>query len=241
MKTIEYLFCDAGTLFGDYGHYYYFDQLFSAERIIRTGLNDTPAFVEEPVDLIYIGAMNERHQQLAASRLMPYRNLLMSRIEDGMHLLATCTAMDIFGQSIDYTGNRVEMLGLFDFTVRVERWPRINQFVYGTWNDLELTGHKSQFTKTTFGSGMDDRYFFRATKGMGSNPHDQREGVKYKHVYATQCMGPFFVLNPGLMKHILRELSIPDDLPAEDAAFAAHQNRLVEFKHPRASQASEVS
>ena len=54
-------------------------------------------------------------------------------------------------------------------------------------------------------------------------------------------MGPFFVINPGLMKHILRELDLPDDLPAEAAAFEAHANRLVEFKHPRASQAMEVS
>ncbi|HHT44889.1 MAG TPA: hypothetical protein GXZ89_05270 [Fastidiosipila sp.] len=241
MKTIEYLFYDAGTLFGDYGHYYYFDQLFASERIIRTGLNDTPAFINEPVDLVYLGAMNERHQIMAAERLLPFRDRLISCIENGMHFLATCTAMDILGQSIDYEGKTQAMLGLFDFTVKFQRWPRINQFVYGEWNGIELTGHKSQFTKTTFGPGMDDRYFFKTKRGMGANPTDTREGIHYKHVYATQCMGPFFVINPGLMKHILRELDLPDDLPAEAAAFEAHANRLVEFKHPRASQAMEVS
>lgn len=240
MKTIEYLFHDAGTLFGDYGHYYYFDQLFSTERIIRTGLNQRPAFVEQDVDLIYVGAMNERHQQVAIERLMPHRERLMSLVENGSHLLATCTGMDILGRSIDFAGEKKEALGLFDFTVRFERWPRINQFVYGEWNEMILTGHKSQFTKTTFGAGMADRFFFETIKGMGANPQDKREGIHYKNVYATQCMGPFFVINPELMKHILRALSLADKLPAEEAALLAHADRLREFQRPQASQAMEV-
>lgn len=240
MKTIEYLYSDVGVLYGDQGHFLFFDQLFAGHKIVRTGLADEPAFVRGSVDLLYLGGMTERHQRDVITRLMPFRDVLSARIEAGMHVLLTCNAMDIVGRQIVFPDGIVAGLGLFDFSVDWTPWPRINQFVYGMWQDIALTGHKSQFTKTTFGPGMEGRHFFSADRGMGANPADSREGIQYKHVYATQCMGPFFVINPPLMKHILRELELPDKLPAEAFAEAAYKKRAAQFADPKTRQAMEV-
>lgn len=240
MKTIEYLFPDAGYLYGDFGHLLLFDQLFAGHRIVRTPLSATPLFAKEDVDFIYLGAMTERYQRLAIANLMPYRERLRELIEGDVHLLLTHNAMDDVGRSINYRGEPYEALGLFDFTVDVQRWPRINQFILGDFDGLGVTAHKSQFTTTFFGPEMENKHFFTTLKGMGANPKDTREGIHYKNVYATQCMGPFFVINPPLMKVILKDMGLSEDLPAEEAAMAAYETRLAEFSQRRCRQLMEV-
>lgn len=240
MKTIEYLFPDAGYLYGDVGHLFLFDQLFETHRVVRTPLSATPLFAKEDVDLIYLGAMTERYQRDVITKLMPHRERLWELIEGGAHLLLTHNAMDNVGQTINYRGEPYEALGLFDFTVDVQRWPRINQFILGDFDGLGVTAHKSQFTTTVFGPEMEGKHFFTTLKGMGANPKDKREGIHYKNVYATQCMGPFFVINPPVMKLILREMGLPEDLPAEASGTAAYETRLAEFGRPRCRQLMEV-
>lgn len=238
--TIEYLFYDVGVLYGDQGHLPYFNRLFTGDEIIYTRVSETPHFAEHQVDLIYLGAMTETHQKVVLEKLRPIRDRLWSLIENGTFVLFTHNAMDLLGNSIRDDAGEVAGLGLFDFSVTVQRWPRINQFVLGDWDGLAITAHKTQFTKTTFGPGMDDKYWFRALKGMGANPHDPREGIHYKNVYCTQCMGPFFVINPLVMKKILHAMGRSADLPAEEVAMAAYEARLAEFQHEKASQAMEV-
>ena len=65
---IEVLFPEAANLFGDVWNYRYLKECMPEAELIETALNDEPAFVNGDVDLIYMGAMTERAQELAIKK-----------------------------------------------------------------------------------------------------------------------------------------------------------------------------
>ena len=82
---IEILYPEVANLYGDLMNMDYLCRCLGGAEIIRTSLHSEPAFVNEKVDLIYMGSVTEEGQRLAVEALTPYRDKLVDLIEEGQH------------------------------------------------------------------------------------------------------------------------------------------------------------
>ena len=73
---IEVLFPELGNLYGDHGNIQYLTACVPETEVIYTGNLQEPEFVRGTVDLIYLGSMSEKNQELAIGRLAPYADRL---------------------------------------------------------------------------------------------------------------------------------------------------------------------
>ena len=70
--TIELLYPEVCNLYGDLMNVEYLARS-SGASVIRTGLKDTPRFVAEKIDLVYMGSTTERGQELVRDAFEPRR------------------------------------------------------------------------------------------------------------------------------------------------------------------------
>lgn len=61
---IEVLYSEAANLYGDLFNIKYLEQTIPDLTVYYTGLNDRPKFADEKIDLIYMGPMMERFQEV---------------------------------------------------------------------------------------------------------------------------------------------------------------------------------
>ena len=54
----------------------------------ETTLNETPHFIEEDIDLIYLGSSTEKNQEIIISKLLPYKDRLKELIDKNKVILA---------------------------------------------------------------------------------------------------------------------------------------------------------
>ena len=82
-----------------------------------------------------------------------------------MIFLATGNAVEIFGNYIEDAGRKIDALGIFDFySVRYMSRDRHNSQFIGTFDDITVLGHRSQFS---FAYGDFDDNFIDIQKGIG--------------------------------------------------------------------------
>ena len=84
---IEVLFPEIANLYGDLMNVKYLEDCIPDAEIIHTSLQMKPRFVDEEVDLVYMGTTTEQGQLLALEKLMPYRDAILKRIEEGGNFL----------------------------------------------------------------------------------------------------------------------------------------------------------
>ena len=230
--TIELLYPEVANLFGDLANAKLLKAAIHGAEMVETGLKTRPRFADGAVDMILLGSMTERSQELAAAALMPLRDRLSELIEGGTVFLVTGNAMEIFGSHIENEdGSKIEMLNLFDFHAKRRMMNRFNSLYLGKCGDIEVVGFKSQFSHA-FGEGFDP--LFETVRGVGINPGVMSEGVRKNNFMATYVLGPLLVLNPDFAKYIFTLLGADDAvLPFEDAAYDAYNLRLAEFKDPK--------
>ncbi len=72
MMKIEVLFPEICNLFGNMYNIKYLEKSVQDIEIIYTSLTDTPKFVDEKVDMIYMSPMTENSQELVIEKLKPY-------------------------------------------------------------------------------------------------------------------------------------------------------------------------
>ena len=70
---IEILFPECCNLFGDYGNVLLLKACLPNAEFIETALYETPQFVKDPVDLVYLGSMSEHTQEKVIERLINER------------------------------------------------------------------------------------------------------------------------------------------------------------------------
>lgn len=199
---VEILFPELCALYGDNGNILLLEKTFGKENIIKTSILETPKFLNEQVDMIYIGAMSEKTQVKVLEILKPHKAYLKKRIDEGMKALFTGNAMDLLGKVIiEEDESEIEGLGFFDFKTIIQRSPRLNAVLYGYYHDIPMTGHKTQFTQSF--TENHDNYLFKVEKGMGINKNSMLEGFQYKGLVGTNITGPFLVMNPGFASHYL--------------------------------------
>ncbi|NLM84467.1 MAG: hypothetical protein GX189_07170 [Clostridiales bacterium] len=228
--TIEILFPEVCNLYGDLMNVEYLRRAVPEAEVVKTSLKARPRFLDGDVSLVYISSMTERAQLLARDALMPHLDALKAKIEDGMPVLATGNAMELFIREIvDEGGGATPMLGLFDLVARRAMERRYNGLYLGKFEDMDIVGFKSQFSHA-FG-GEDVPALFETVRGAGRNPEEKREGIRCKNFMATYVLGPLLILNPPFARYMLRLIGAGDRPPAfEKAAMDAYELRLAEFK-----------
>ena len=227
MKKVELLFPELCNIYGESYNVEYLRRCSDEIEVINTNHMDTPAFVNEDVDMIYLGCTTERKQEQIIGILSQYRDRIIELIDKGVIFLATGNAVEIFGNYIEDAGRKIDALGIFDFySVRYMRRDRHNSQFIGTFDDITVLGHRSQFS---FAYGDFDDNFIDIQKGIGMNPDTKKEGVRRNNFYGTYSLGPFLILNPLFAKKLMRIMGFDDTLCFEKEIVEAYEYRLTEL------------
>ncbi len=229
---IEILFPEVCGLFGDSQNPTYLQATLPDATIINTPITDTPYFVNQTPDMIYIGCMSESTQRRVIEKMTPLKERIEELIENGTVILATGNAGEIFTKNIHYVTEKISVdgLGLFDLTVKTDLFNRYNGKVFGKFDDMTITGFRSQFS---FLYGDNSGYpFTECIRGIGINPESTLEGMRKKNLICTHTLGPILPLNPLFCEYLIRLCGVEADAAYRDAAMDAYQQRLKEFSNP---------
>ncbi len=230
---IEILFPEYCNLFADSSNMKYLKMCVPDAEFINTDYMSCPIFVNEDVDMIYMGAMTEKMQEMVIKKLMPYKERIRELIEKDTIFLITSNAIEIFGNYIENEdGSKIEALGLFDFYAKRNLMKRFNCLLRGHFEEIPVLGFKTQFTMAysdNFKNG-----FIKVDRGTGMNPDIEYEGIKYKNFYGTYLVGPFLIVNPLFTKYLLQKLGVDNpSLAFEDVIMEAYDRRMKEFMDPK--------
>jgi CobQ-like glutamine amidotransferase family enzyme len=243
--TIEMLFPEIANLHGDNANINYLAQCRPDARVVRTRLTDTPAFVTQPVDLVYLGAMTEQGQLTAIERLRPHRERIEALIEAGTAFLFTHNALEVLGTRIrnDDMHYDVPGVGVFELESTLRMFGRYSGKVMGTAAEVSfehpIVGYKSQFSMVTADDALPG--FLTADRGIGRNTTTAVEGVRRNNFIGTSLIGPLLIINPHFTRSLLARLD-PDSEPAlahESLAVASYEARLADFRDARRWHAFE--
>lgn len=234
MKTIEFLYPELCNIYAESYNIEYLERSCSELEVINTRHSETPRFVAEDVDMIYLGCLSERKQEMAIERLMPYKERLEELIDKGTVFLITGNAIEIFGNEIRDGKRVIPALGIFDFySVRYMNHDRHNSQYVGEFTTengeiITLLGHKSQFS---FAYGdFDQDKLIDVEIGIGMNPDTVHEGLRRNNFFATYSLGPYMIMNPLFAKYLLRKLGVSDTLAFEKEAIEAYEYRRNELR-----------
>ena len=230
---IEMLFPEICNLYGDLANIKYLAACVPGTEVIRTSLRKEPAFLHGKVDLIYMGPLTERGQEVALEALRPYRDRLEELIGEGQAFLITGNALELFGQYIENEdGSRIPCLGIFGCWSKRYMMDRFNGLYYGRMGEIEIVGFKSQFSHAYGETGAEP--LFQTVRGHGMSAEGEPEGIRKGNFMATYLLGPLLLLNPPLVKYFIKLLGgSAEHLLCEEAAMASYEQRLSEFRDPK--------
>ena len=231
--VIEILFNEICSLYGDGHNAEYLEATLPDATFIYTPLTDTPYFVEHSVDLLYMGTMSEETQRRVIEKLRPYRDRIVELVDNGVPFLATGNAGEVFASHIDYVTEDISMdaLGLFDMTVKTNLFDRFNGKVLGRMGELTIVGFRSQFS-FLYGDNSEN-YFLECIRGCGINRESKLEGMRRNNLICTQLIGPILPLNPLFCEYLLSLAGVKAVAAHREAAMAAYEQRVKEFKDPQ--------
>lgn len=226
---IEVLFPEFGNLFGDLSNIKYLKKCMPEAEIIETEINSKPAFLNDDINLIYLGPSSERAQEIIIQKLKPYKDKIESLIENGTVFLFTGNALEILGKYIENEdGSKIEALEIFDVYSKRDMMNRKNSNVIGKFEDIEIVGFQSQFT-TLYGNN-ENNFFMKLDVGIGINEKPELEGIKKNNFIGTYVIGPILILNPLFTKKIMQMMGVKEPkLELEEATMEAYKFRLEEF------------
>lgn len=232
MKKIEFLFPELCNIFAESYNIEYLTKCNDEIEVIETRATETPKFIKDKVDMVYLGCMTESGQEKAVEVLNKYKKELSKQIDEGMLFLVTGNAIELFGEYIDCEGRRIDCLDIFNFhAVRCMQDDRHNSHFIGNFETdkgkIEILGHKSQFSFSYDADAEDAMINIR--KGIGMNPETKSEGVRKNNFFATYSLGPFLVQNPYFTKFLLRKMGLKDALCFEKEAIECYEYRLAEL------------
>ena len=256
---IEVLFPEICNLYGDLANIRYLKECLPDAEVINTSLQSRPRFLEEPVDLVYMGTTTENGQILALEQLRFYREQIFEQIEKRTNFLITGNAMELFGEKIEEDGEEVcRGLGVFPGIARRSSVNRFNSLFLGTFpadpkaaagadpkaagaqtdDAITVVGFKSQFGHTFSeegDTGLDHLALFTPKRGPGMNRYAKGEGIRINNFFATYVIGPLLILNPPFTKWYIRnQLGVPiGQLAFEDAAVDSYNCRVEEYSDPK--------
>ncbi|HZK28709.1 MAG TPA: hypothetical protein VFD19_00655 [Clostridia bacterium] len=225
---IEILYGELANLLGEHGTQSLLAQTFGEDKLIRTHFPELPQFLVEDVDFVYMGPMTEQTQRLVLDLWRDKKDLFAKAITRDTVFFFAGNALDLVGRSIRYEEREtVEALGLYPFDTLCRRYDRQNEIVCATFNEMPLTGFRSQFTTHTGDAGAFP--FLVVEQGSGMNKDIQTEGIHDRNFFATSLLGPFLILNPSFTKWLLARIGFHGTLPHEAALVDAERIRLEDL------------
>ena len=231
--TVEILFQEVCGLYGDSQNPTYLEATLPDAQFIYTKLTDTPYFVNNQPDMLYIGCMSEITQRKVIAKLLPYRERILELVDAGIPFLATGNAGEIFSKEIHYISEDIvtQGLGFFDLTVKTDLFSRYNGMVLGELDDLKIVGFRSQFS-FLYGDNSKN-YFLKCLRGDGINPQSKLEGMRKNNLICTQLLGPILPLNPLFCEYFIGLSGNVATAAYREAAMEAYNQRLKEFTDPK--------
>ncbi len=224
---IEILYPELCNLYGDNFHQRYLSNFF--DEVYVTSLKDTPKFVSEQVDFVYLGSCADKYLEAIILKLRVYKKEIEKYIRDDKIFLVTGNSLEIFGNTINILDKQIEGLKIFNFRTEKDFNKRYNQLFLGEYHGYKIVGHKSQFSLIF----EEQEYpFIKKIKGLANNLTATNEGIKYKNFYGTYLLGPFLITNPYFLKDLLKTLGITKSLPFESIAIKSYEKRLEDFSNP---------
>ena len=229
---LEILFSEVCGLYGDKQNVTYLKQTLPQGEFHETALTETPWFVDNDPDFLYIGSMSEKTQRKVIEKLMPYKERLLELIDRGTVILATGNACEIFCSHINYQTEKLEAdgLGIVDLTVENKYFGRYNGKVLADFEGMQIVGFRSQFS-FLYGDNSEN-YFLRVRRGDGINKESKLEGFRVKNLIGTQVLGPILLLNPLFCEYLLSLAGEQTQAAFREEAMAAYEQRLKEFNDP---------
>ena len=226
---IEILFPEFCNLFGDAYNMVYLQKTLPEAEFIRTAIGDDVRFTEEKIDLVYMGPMSERVQELIIKKFKPIREKIMKAVESGTVFLFTGNALEIFGDYIENEdGSRVEALGIYRLWAKRDMMHRHNSAFEGTFEGETVMGFKTQFTMAY--TPDDSLALFKKTRGVGLNQKADFEGIRFHNFFGTYLVAPILVANPPFTKYLLKLMGAENtELAFEAETVAAYEQRKKDF------------
>ena len=144
---------------------------------------DEPKFVNEEIDVIYMGSMSERAQELVIEKLKPYKQKLQEIIENKKVILLTGNALETFGQYIENEdGSKIEGLGIINTYAKRDMAHRYNTLFLGeldtTKDKTQILGFKATFS-FSYGENTEN-YAFKSIKGVRNKQRIKPRRNTYK-------------------------------------------------------------
>ncbi len=235
---IEILYPDMADLYGEQGSFMILKQTFPDCEIVETRFQSRPLFADEKVDILYLGPSSEKRQAMIIEQLMPYKEALRTRIEEGCYALFIGNALEVLGQYVeDDKGKRQAALGLYDFHAKQEFRTRLNTEYMGEaqqqWaHEKPILGFKTQFSVC---HGADEnKALAKNLRGIGMDREASFEGFCDHNLVATYLVGPFLAMNPYFLRTWLDHMGEKDrEIPFYDVMIEAYTRRLADFSNPK--------
>ncbi|MGI6255503.1 MAG: hypothetical protein ACOYJZ_07690 [Acutalibacter sp.] len=227
---IEILYPERCNLYGDLANMRYLSRCLPDAEFTATHLPEKPLFAREKVDMIYLGPMTERAQELVLEQLLPLRDQIWKLMTGGTVFLCTGNALELFGEYIvKEDGSRLDCLEIFPTFAQRDMFHRHNSLFLGTFEGEPVMGYKSQFTTSTPLSTSIG--LFTVDRGVGLNKKCPFEGVRYRNFFGTYLLGPLLINNPPFTKFLLSRLGVKSPtLAFQEEVQAAYEKRLKDFK-----------
>lgn len=157
-------------------------------------------------DVVFMTHGKPHNVSALSEHFAKYKENIMENIENGKVFIVTGSSNMLLGKSFSMLdGKTYEGIGLFDCTAEefdslyVSDAVLVPEFapeekMFGTYYRCESVKYDTPNKNPLF-------TVVKADAGKGSV--GEKEGVRYKNVFATWCLGPVLVRNPLMMKEVL--------------------------------------
>lgn len=233
---IEILYPEMSNIYGDYGNIMFLKKCLPDAEFIETELHSEPAFVKQDINLVYLGSMTEKAQEIIIRSLKPYKDKLNEYIQTGKAILFTGNSLEILGKYIENDDEtKIEGLGILDIYSKREMFNRYNSLFLGEFKNIKIVGFKDQFAHS-YGNN-ETTYFAKVIRGAGLNRESKLEGIRINNFIGTSILGPILVLNPEFAKFFVHNIlgQTKAKIPFEKAAYESYEARLKEYEDMRRS------
>lgn len=223
---IEILFPELCNLYGDSGNVLYLEKNFGTKNIVKTSFLDTPYFVNNEVDFIYLGPMSEKNSKNILNKLKPYKSRINDLINQNVVFLFTGNACELLGKRITFNDEEtLEGLNIFNIDTYFNRDNRYNSLFLGNFPNEKhiIVGYKSQNDKMNV---KDDPLFTVIKEKVKT----ENEGIRKNNFFGTNLLGPILILNPYFTKYLFSLIGYNKKLYLEDELIAAYEKRLEEYQ-----------
>lgn len=226
MKIIEVIYPEFQNIYAELYNIEYLKKCNKNIKVIYTHYNDEPYFLNNHVDMIYMGSMPDSKIKPTISNLNKYKNKIKELIENNVLFLITGNSLEVFSKEISENDDIYSGIGIFDYKVTKDMNNKYVSWYLGKYKNISIVGHKNQFSKLI---GVKNE-FIKTINGYSTDIENTNEGIHYKKFYGTYILGPVLILNPKFTKIILKELGLKDSLIYEKDIIKAYQLRLKELE-----------